>query len=55
MENVADGTMDERVMAAILVAIQAKGVSVSEMTGCARALLKIKTPFVCEKKVWQKL
>lgn len=50
MENVADGTMDERVMAAILVAIQAKGVSVSEMTGCARALLKIKTPFVCEKK-----
>lgn len=50
MENVADGTMDERVMAAILVAIQAKGVSVSEMTGCARALLKIKTPFVCGKK-----
>lgn len=50
MENVADGTMDERVMAAILVAIQAKGVSASEMTGCARALLKIKTPFVCEKK-----
>lgn len=50
MENVADGTMDERVMAAILVAIQAKGVSVSEMTGCARALLKIKTPFACEKK-----
>ena len=50
MENVADGTMDERVMAAILVAIQAKGVSVSEMAGCAGALLKIKTPFVCEKK-----
>ena len=50
MENVTDGTMDERAMAAILVAMQAKGVSVSEMTGCARALLKKKTAFPCAKK-----
>ncbi len=50
MENVTDGTMDERVMAAILVAMQVKGVSVSEMTGCARALLKKKTEFPCSKK-----
>ena len=45
MDNVADGTMDERIMAAILVALQAKGVAPSEITGCAKALLKIKTPF----------
>ncbi|MDD5789571.1 MAG: bifunctional anthranilate synthase component II/anthranilate phosphoribosyltransferase [Spirochaetia bacterium] len=45
MENITDGNMDERVMAAILVAMQAKGVSVSEMTGCAKALLKKKTVF----------
>jgi len=44
MENVTDGTMDERVMAAVLVAMQAKGIAVSEMTGCAKALLKKKTP-----------
>lgn len=50
MENVTDGTMDERVMAAILVAMQAKGIAVSEMTGCARALLAKKTPFPCSKK-----
>ena len=42
MENVTDGTMDERVMAAILVAMAAKGVSVSEMTGCAKTLLRKK-------------
>lgn len=49
MENVADGTMDERVMAAILVAMAAKGPSTSEMVGCAKALLKIKTPFPSKK------
>lgn len=50
MENVTDGSMDERVMAAILIAMQAKGISSSEMTGCARALLKKKTPFPCSRK-----
>lgn len=50
MENVTDGTMDERVMAAILIAMQAKGVAASEMIGCARALLKKKTPFPCTRK-----
>ena len=50
MENVTDGTMDERAMAAILIAMQAKGVAVSEMIGCARALLKKKTLFPCARK-----
>ena len=49
MENVTDGTMDERVMAAILTAMSAKGVATSEMVGCASALLKKKTPFPLEK------
>lgn len=42
MDNVTDGSMDERAMAAILVAMAAKGFSVSEMTGCAQTLLKKK-------------
>ena len=42
MENVTDGSMDERAMAA-------KGPSVSEMTGCAKALLKKKKNFPLEK------
>lgn len=50
MENVADGTMDGRMMAGILVAMAAKEPSVSEMTGCAKALLKIRTPFPCSRK-----
>lgn len=50
MDNVADGTMDERHMAAILVAMAAKGPAPSEMIGCAKSLLKIKTPFPCSKK-----
>lgn len=50
MENVTDGTMDERAMAAILIAMQAKGIAVSEMIGCAKALLKKKTLFPCARK-----
>ncbi len=42
MENLTDGDLDERVMAAILTAIAAKGPSTSEMIGCAKALLKKK-------------
>ena len=42
MDNVTDGSMDERAMAAILVAMSAKGFSVSEMTGCAQTLLRKK-------------
>ena len=49
MENVTDGSMDERAMAAILVAMAAKGPSVSEMIGCAKALLKKKKNFSLEK------
>lgn len=43
IENLTDGTMDERVTAAILTAMSAKGPSTSEMIGCAKALLKKKT------------
>ena len=39
MDIMTDGMMDERVMAAILVAMAAKGVAESEITGCAKALL----------------
>ncbi len=42
MEHLTDGTMDERIMAAVLVAMAAKGPAASEMIGCARALLKKK-------------
>lgn len=50
MELVAEGTMDERIMAAILVALSAKGPVAAEMAGCAKALLKVKTPFPCKSK-----
>lgn len=49
MDMVAEGTMDERIMSAILVAMSAKGPVASEMAGCAKALLKVKTPFPCNK------
>lgn len=39
MENLTDGTLDERVTAAILTAIAAKGPAASEMAGCAKVLL----------------
>ena len=42
MDNVTDGSMDERAMAAILVAMASKGPCVAELTGCARTLLKKK-------------
>lgn len=50
MDNVADGTMNPSQMSAILTAMAFKGPSVSEMTGCAKALLRIKTPFPCTVK-----
>ena len=50
MENITDGTMDERIMAAILVAMAAKGPSTSEMIGCAKVLLKKKTKLPLEQK-----
>lgn len=48
MDLVAEGTMDERIMSAILVALAAKGPVAAEMAGCAKALLKVKTPFPCK-------
>ena len=44
MENLTDGTLDERVTAAVLTAIAAKGPAASELSGCASVLLKKKTP-----------
>lgn len=40
MENLTDGTMDERVTSAILTALAAKGPAASELAGCASVLLK---------------
>ena len=46
MENLTDGTLDERVTAAILTAMAARGLpTAEEMAGCAGVLLKKKTPF----------
>ena len=46
MENLTDGTMDEKATASILTAMAALGLpTADEMTGCADALLKKKTPF----------
>jgi len=50
MENIADGSLDERQMSAILTAMAAKGPVTSEMVGCASALLHVKTPFSCKQK-----
>lgn len=49
MENITDGSMDERAMSGILIAMAAKGPAVSEMIGCAKALLKKKKEFPLEK------
>ena len=50
MENLTDGTMDEKATAAILTAMAARGLpTADEMAGCAGALLKKKTPFPLEK------
>ena len=46
MENLTDGTMDEKATAAILTAMAARGLpTADEMAGCAGALLKKKTDF----------
>ena len=49
MDNVTDGSMDERAMAAILIAMASKGPAVSEMIGCAKTLLKKKRELPIEK------
>lgn len=49
MDNVTDGSMDERAMAAILVAMAAKGPAVSELIGCAKTLLKKKRELPIER------
>ena len=49
MENLTDGTLDERVTAAILVAMASRGKpTADEMAGCASVLLKKKTRFPLE-------
>ncbi len=48
MENLTDGTMDESVMASILIALAAKGPAASELAGCADVLCKKKTPLPVE-------
>ena len=46
MENLTDGTMDEKVTASILTAMSSLGLpTAEEMAGCAGALMKKKTPF----------
>lgn len=42
MENLTDGTLDERQTAAILTALAAKGPAASEMAGCASVLCRKK-------------
>ena len=46
MENLTDGTMDEKATASILTAMASRGLpTAEEMAGCAGALLQKKTPF----------
>ena len=50
MENLTDGTMDEKATASILTAMACRGLpTADEMAGCAGALLKKKTPFPLTK------
>ena len=50
MENLTDGTMDEKATAAILTAMASRGLpTADEMAGCAEALLKKKTAFPLQK------
>ena len=50
MENLTDGTMDEKATASILTAMAARGLpTAEEMAGCASALLSKKTPFPLSK------
>jgi len=44
MENLTDGILDERITAAILTALAAKGPAASELAGCASVLCHKKTP-----------
>lgn len=44
IENLADGIVDERVMAAVFAALAVKGAAVSEIVGFARGLLKVAKP-----------
>ncbi len=41
IENLADGIVDERVMAAVFASLAVKGAAVSEIVGFARGLLKV--------------
>ncbi len=50
MENLTDGTMDEKATASILTAMASRGLpTADEMAGCAGALLEKKTPFPFKK------
>lgn len=50
MENLADGTLDERVTAAVLTGLSCKKPAVSEIVGFAKALLQVKKPLPVEFK-----
>ena len=51
MENLTDGTMDEKATAAILTAMASRGLpTADEMAGCAQALLNKKTAFPGKSK-----
>lgn len=44
MENLADGTLDEKVTASVLMGLACKGAAVSEIVGFAKALKKVQKP-----------
>ncbi len=48
MDNLADGTLDERITAAVLTGLACKKPAVSEIVGFAKALLKVKKPLPVE-------
>lgn len=55
MENLTDGILDERVTAAVLAAIAAKGPGASELAGCASVLCRKKRRLTLTVRTSQKL
>lgn len=48
MENLADGTLDEKITASVLMGLACKGAAVSEIVGFAKALKKVQKPLPIE-------
>jgi len=50
MEELTEGSLNDIVIAGMLTALNAKGITAEEITGCANVLLEKRTLFNCDKK-----